>query len=258
MQHKGKIYSTQFINQVLKKIDKLDSERLFEFINDLSSEREFFERILESMIEAVIVFDDEYNVVYINKMAKIIFGLKEKFFPGISLDELCENKYTADFLREILNNTENPIDHEINISFPEIKTLQVLKFPMVIENKIKGTILLFQDVTLQKEEQIKLAQAESLASLTTLAAGVAHEIRNPLGAIDIHIQILQRLCKNLPDKEKDDFLNLLGVIEEEIERLENIIKNFLFSVRPLQIEQELISLKEIMEELISFFFKCTK
>lgn len=97
-----------------------------------------------------------------------------------------------------------------------------------------------------------MRRAESLAALTTLAAGVAHEINNPLGSLSIHIQLMERLLKN-PQKLDDKALqHHLGIVKEEIDKLEHIVKDFLFAVRPMDIQLLNQDLKPILEELAEF------
>jgi len=68
-------------------------------------------------------------------------------------------------------------------------------------DKISGTIIHIEDITEKRKKESQLRRAESLAALTTLAAGVAHEINNPLGSISIHIQLIEKLlaARDPPD-----------------------------------------------------------
>ena len=99
---------------------------------------------------------------------------------------------------------------------------------------------------------------ETLAGLTNVAASVAHEIKNPLGAISIHIQLMQKALKKKrdgdgllpPAKYAEDYLD---VITQEIERLNKIVVDFLMAVRPISANLELVSANKILSEFISFF-----
>jgi signal transduction histidine kinase len=102
-------------------------------------------------------------------------------------------------------------------------------------DKISGTIIHIEDITEKRKKETQLRRAESLAALTTLAAGVAHEINNPLGSISIRIQLLEKLLKaEAPDKQSME--KHLGVVKEEMERLKQIVVDFLFAVRPMDIQ----------------------
>jgi len=99
---------------------------------------------------------------------------------------------------------------------------------------------------------------ENLASLTNLAASVAHEIKNPLGSISIHIQLIQKAVlksrstdQKLPDEKFIE--NYLQIVNEEIERLNKIIVDFLFAVRPISASLELTDVVLLIKSFIPFF-----
>jgi len=93
-----------------------------------------------------------------------------------------------------------------------------------------------EDITEKRRRDAQLRRAESLASLTTLAAGVAHEIKNPLGSISIHIQLIHKALMGREAVEVPFLERHLGVVEEEIERLNKIVVDFLFAVRPMDVQ----------------------
>ena len=128
--------------------------------------------------------------------------------------------------------------------------------PLIARKKIAGTLIHLEDITEKRKREAQFRRAESLASLTTLAAGVAHEIKNPLGSISIHIQLLQRAIKREGACEDEQFPDLLdrhlGVVTEEIERLNKIVVDFLFAVRPMDIELRDSDPRERLRELADF------
>jgi two-component system, sporulation sensor kinase E len=93
-----------------------------------------------------------------------------------------------------------------------------------------------EDITEKRRKEAQLRRAESLASLTTLAAGVAHEIKNPLGSLSIHIQLIRKALQNKERVELAYLERHLGVVDEEIDRLNKIVVDFLFAVRPMDVK----------------------
>ena len=135
-------------------------------------------------------------------------------------------------------------------------TISIL--PLVQQKLISGYIITVDDITEKRQQEILLHRMESLASLTNLAASVAHEIKNPLGAISIHIQLLQKAVKKAREGDcqlpKRKFMeDYLDVVNEEIANLNKIVVDFLFAVRPVQAQLVLADPDAIVKKTSTFF-----
>ena len=108
--------------------------------------------------------------------------------------------------------------------------------PLVRSKRVRGTIITIEDITEKKGEEMRHRRLESLASLTNLAATVAHEIKNPLGSISIYVQLLRKASVARGIADDDPALKYLGIIDEEIDRLNRIVVDFLFAVRPIRVD----------------------
>ena len=127
----------------------------------------------------------------------------------------------------------------------------------VQDKHFAGFIIRLDDVTEIRSQEVLIRRMENLTSLTSLAASVAHEIKNPLGSISIHIQLIQKAISKA--REKDGLIpdekfveRYLGIVNEEIDRLNKIIVDFLFAARPISMEVETVNLNKNIEKYIEF------
>ena len=100
--------------------------------------------------------------------------------------------------------------------------------------------------------ETRLRRSESLASMTTMAAGIAHEIKNPLAAMKIHLHLMRKTLKTKGSLDSDGAERYLSVLDEEIDHLNKIAVDFLFAVRPMNIELRLGSIESVVNDLITF------
>jgi signal transduction histidine kinase len=104
-----------------------------------------------------------------------------------------------------------------------------------------------------KEMENRIQLAERLSSLGHLAAGVAHEIRNPLNAIGMGIQRLKREFLPGEEKTKEEYIQFTELILKEIQRVNEIIEEFLTLSRPFQLNLKVSSLQDLLKNLMALF-----
>jgi signal transduction histidine kinase len=162
-------------------------------------------------------------------------------------------------------------EREFDIEIKGIsRLLSISVLPLVHEHQVTGSLIYIEDITEKRGREARLRRAENLASLTTLAAGVAHEIKNPLGSISIHIQLMQKAMEKNRElfarahpggtdsigQEPVPYFDLLdkyiGVVNEEVDRLNHIVVDFLFAVRPMDMEFREGDINALITELVEF------
>jgi two-component system sensor histidine kinase HydH len=182
--------------------------------------------VLEAMHSAVVAVDEEGKIFMLNRLAEDLFG--------ISRDHAINRDYNSLFpddpclLNQTLQSKRTTRDVETGY-----RTLSGEDKALLIgtsclfdeEKKLKGAVAVIHDITELKKYEEEAKRAERLSALGNLAAGVAHEIRNPLNAISITTQRLK--SEFVPQKDKEEYKAFTQIILDEIKRLDDIINQFL-------------------------------
>ncbi len=190
-----------FFKGVRKHIGKLDADHLREQYGLVADELAFSEMIFHTMSEGILVIDADGNVVKTNPAAKRLLGME----PA-----------------EILPSLELPLGksakREIAITYPDARLLEVTTKPMAA-----ATLVFLRDVTAERERSEEEMRVGATRAVRDLASGVAHEIGNPLNAISLNLQLLER---DPTDKES------VAICQAQVKRLDGILKGFLQALRP--------------------------
>ncbi|WP_321991445.1 ATP-binding protein [Marispirochaeta aestuarii] len=244
----------KFLNRALKKIGKLNIDQIRSLIMDVVQENELLEMVLYSMTDGVVVLDEKHSVILLNKAAERLFPFKNGDVVERPLWDALADSSLSEFFYKALVEHENIEDKEISLqTSASTRVLSCTMMPLVREGRIQGGLLHIEDITEKKAKEARLRRAENLAALTTLTAGVAHEIKNPLGSISIHIQLIQKSLGNGANgKNTETIQNYLDIVNEEVERLNGIIVDFLFAVRPMDVNLVAQNLNDLVHELFEF------
>ena len=240
-----------FYLRALKKLEKLDTEQSHDLLVSAVEEISLLETVLDSIDVGILVCDGENNLVLVNKCAQRMLPLN--YSEGVLLWSAIRDEKIVEFFKDIFLNGERVIDREMEIEqHGRDRLLSINVVPLVKDRRITGSLIYIEDITEKRKGESRLRRAENLASLTTLAAGVAHEIKNPLGSISIHLQLLQKTLakKNKSsDKTTDKYFE---VLKEEVNRLNRIVVEFLFAVRPMALELREGDINRLISQIAEF------
>jgi len=205
------------------------------------------EYILESMSNGLLVVDLNGHVTTFNKAASTILGLSQFEVVGRNYADIFKSKPV--FLETIQSAYESHRhleNQEINMSEEEPQFIRLRSAPLLgADNQELGTEFLFTDETQLRKLQSQIKVSEKMATIGELAAGIAHEIRNPLGAMKGFSEILQKkLSKNPEAKE------MVEDIASEIEILNKIVTNFLVFAKPTTVDSQKTNLSEAIEGVL--------
>ena len=243
----------KFIQRALNKLSKLDRQQVRTLLLDIASENDRLETVLHSMMDGVLVADTNHGLILYNKAAEPLLHVHVGEVYEKKIWTVIKDEDVAEFVKTTLLNQERQFDTEFTLDFSGVtRMLSFSIMPLVKEGKIQGNLIHIEDVTEKRSEEARLRRAESLASLTTLAAGVAHEIKNPLGSISIHLQLIEKELKTDCGPANENIHQHLGVINEEVNRLNSIVVDFLFAVRPMNTQLEENNLNGSVRETLEF------
>jgi len=247
---------TNFVKKALEKIDQLDTKQIVQVINSQENFIQTLERVLDSLPQGVILLNPKHRVEYINYPARRLPSVKRlRNYDGFSIYDIIQDDNVSKYLKDLFKYKQSEEDNEFNYQWgDEVRTYQVTVSPIICarDEQLDLKLVIFEDVTLSKRNETRLRRSESLASMTTMAAGVAHEIKNPLAAMGIHLQLLTKTFEKKGTLTYDDAERYIDVLSEEITRLNSIVVDFLFAVRPMDTQLKLSSLTRILEGVSEF------
>jgi len=206
----------------------------------------------------VLVLDGEGNLITANQAAEQIFNFDLARTEGRSF-----NRYLRDWgwldLPELANESgdwSRLLSREIEVTYPTHRFLSAYAVPIADKDERKdekgrGVLIIFRDVTRERQAEENLIESEKLNAINLLAAGVAHEIGNPLNALNIHLQLLSREISGLADANAAaDLGGLVDTARSEVARLHSIITQFLQAVRPTKPVVHPDNLADVLQETL--------
>ncbi|MFP4544837.1 MAG: two-component system sensor histidine kinase NtrB [Bacteroidota bacterium] len=224
--------------------------RMIRFRGEKERAESYLSTLLDNINDAVIAVNNQYKLIAINSTAAALFAIDQNEAAGKSYQEifpedealikrsLDKNAPQAAGLLSFTNNNNEKKIIAAGVSF--------LKND---KNETEAAISIIRDITKEKEAEEQLRRGEKLSAMGQLAAGVAHEIRNPLNSINIIAQRFEYEFE--PEEDKSEYYRLVKTVRSEVARVNRIISQFLEFARPSSLELKDISIKELIEKSLN-------
>lgn len=245
-----------FTGKFLSKLDKIDRKEIESFLVEIVKEKSFLEIIFDSLREGVIVTDESLNVLFLNRSARNDLGISaRKKVGGVCVLELIRDDSLRSIVERFRSDLAPVTNLEIAVEQPVERIFDVnIMAIRDAKKKVLSIIFFLSDLTDRRKAEQSRAQSEKLSSLATLTAGIAHEIKNPLNSLNIHIQLIKRSIDEARSSSTsinlDRFLKSIDVIEEEINRLGNVVDDFLGAVRPSEPQFDLNNINKVIDDVV--------
>jgi len=219
--------------------------------NEFKKFKTFTSTVLENMGEAVIVVDEQMRITLFNKSSRQLFNKKEGEVFQKNLSDLSEN--IAWSLSEYCKNSnEKCVDVTIDATISDEIRYLLLNFTRNKDDDGRDNyIIVINDLTESRRLEEESKRREKLSAMGELASGVAHEIRNPINAIGM---IAQRLDKEFKvENESEEYHSITNLLRNEVTRINKIITQFLGYAKPIDIQFKKTNTKNFFDDIYRLF-----
>ena len=260
-----------FLEKLIERLGRIGPEEVQNYFLRLAQEKGFLETVFNAIHEGIIVTDSNGRVTYLNDAACKWFGLEAADVIGKRLDERVRGLDWGS-----LTQSGGPLSRDMEIFYPENRFINFYIVPLMIEHRETGVVaasaggggpgsstlategqvghvMILRDITESRRTAQQTIESERLNALTLLAAGVAHEIGNPLNSLHIHLQLMERKAQELKHNAKTELQQSIDVARSEVRRLDSIVTQFLRAIRPSQPRLHPENVNVIVEEAVRFF-----
>jgi two-component system, sporulation sensor kinase E len=244
---------TSFLDKLIGRMDRVDPQSLQSVVLKLAREKGFLETLFNTIQEGVIVTDADGRITYLNAAASQLLGID----PERSIREPL-SRYLRDLDWQKIWSADKDewrkvFTHELEVFYPQQRFLSFYIVPVVDEENavVTGMAIILRDVTESRQRTQSALESERLSAITLLAAGVAHEIGNPLNSLNIHLQLMERELKKVPAPQAGRLRENLRVARDEIVRLDQIINQFLGAIRPTRPELQPSAVNDVVSETLA-------
>jgi two-component system, sporulation sensor kinase E len=280
-----------FLEKLIGRLGRIGPDEVQNYFLRLAQEKGFLETVFNAIQEGIIVTDSNGRITYLNEAACNLFGLEADESIGKRLDERVrgldwealthsggpitrdmeifypQNRFINFYVVPLLIESRDSVAGDrTDMGAGGRRATTTGKPERVnepggesINNKIGisgeqvGHAIILRDITESRRSAEQTIESERFNALTLLAAGVAHEIGNPLNSLHIHLQLMERKVRELDEKVQAELQDSIDVARAEIARLDSIVTQFLRAIRPSKPQLHPENVNAIVDEAVRFF-----
>jgi PAS domain S-box-containing protein len=205
------------------------------------------EQLLQRLEETVLLFDNTGKLVVSGETAERMLGKSRDELVGRSLDQLFPPATAlGDLIGNAVRSRQSLRDHRVTMVRDGVGTRLLVSVEILRKDASQedlGTMITLRDIESRRQLERQIDVSSRLAAISRLTGGVAHEIKNPLNAIALHLEVLRgKLDGDQPE---------VDVIAGEIKRLDTVVKTFLNFTKPIDLKAEPLDLKQVVEQVLA-------
>jgi two-component system sensor histidine kinase HydH len=212
----------------------------------LEQTEDYTRQVLASMANGLLSIDTEGTIISYNQLALALLGLQDADIRGLNLNTIVD--FQASNIDHTLMHSRPVLDLEIRHQNKkgEIIPLSLSATPIPDEDdRCSGAVIVLRDLREIKQLEEKVRRTEKLAAIGKLAAGVAHEIRNPLSSIRGFAQFLAKGLKDSPREQE-----FAQTMVAEVDRINRVVTDLLTFAGPARSEMEAADVTELIEHCV--------
>jgi len=248
-----------FLDKLIERLGRGGPEEVQNYLLRLAQEKGLIETVFNSIQEGIIVSDADGRITYVNDAACELFGFDADNSVGKRLDERVRGLDWSS-----LSSSSSAITRDMEIFYPSNRFINFYIVPLLMERRTKGKrprtqaeqvgyAMILRDITESRRSAEKTIESERFNALTLLAAGVAHEIGNPLNSLHIHLQLMERKVRELEGPVATELQDSINIARSEISRLDSIVTQFLSAIRPSKPQLHPENVNAVVDEAVRFF-----
>jgi len=241
----------KFTERFVQRLDHLDSREVGEYLLGLAREKGLLENIFNSMQEGILVIDYSQTIAMVNHAAARLLDLSPSTVGSLFYESI-RDPGLLDIIEQGFEVPGQVLVREFIVVHPQPRWIRMSRTSLKGgDGKFRGVMMVINDITRQRKAEQEIHMGERLDFLGQLTAGVAHEIGNPLSSLSIQIQLIERQIFTMeatPFREK--LGNIISIIKEELLRLDQIVAQFLQTLRPEPLILRKKDLVNVVEEVL--------